>query len=298
MTLEPIHSDSCLAFQIEGQDIKGRIIRLGATVQDVMTRHSYPDAVNAELGQAMALTALLGSMMKFDGIITLQLKSDGRIKSLVSDFATDGSGAGVIRGYSAVNDAVPADAPLLGDGHLVITMDQGQHMDRYQGIVPLRGHSLKQSAEDYFHNSEQLLTSVMMSCGRGADGGWTAGAIMIQHLARSSSAEKNAPRAEEDTKDQWNTAKILLSSVRAAELLDRELSLQELLRRLYHESGVRVFGATAVRGGCRCSDAKLRSVLAGFSTAELQDMARDGVITMTCEFCMTEHKFELKKLIN
>lgn len=291
--MTPIYTDSCLAFQIEGQDIKGRIIRLDKTLNSVLDKHNYPDDVARELGQAMALAAMLGSMMKYDGILTLQVKSDGKIQTLVSDFSTNGNGSGVVRGYCGINED---KTPALGDdGQLMITMDQGQYMERYQGIVKLVGNSLKDSAEEYFQTSEQLPTHLMISCDKGEDGRWAAAAIMIQHLARNT--EEN-PQEETETRDHWNTATILLSSVKTAELLDQHLSLQDLLLRLYHESGVRVFTATDMTTGCRCSEKKLRNVLASFTTDELKDYAEDGIITITCEFCMTNHKFEVKKLIN
>jgi len=287
-----LYTDKCLAFQIDGQDIKGRIIRLDTPLNEVLDRQDSPDDVKQVLGQAMALTALLGSMMKYDGILTLQIKSDGMIKTLVSDFSTDGNGSGVVRGYCGTDED---KLPLLGAGQLMITMDQGQYMDRYQGIVKLEDNSLKKSAEEYFRTSEQLPTHLMISCDRGADGRWCAAAIMIQHLAQA--ADHKSPD-DPQTQDHWNSATILLSSVKTAELLDKKLSLQDLLLRLYHENGVRVFTSTNMTTGCRCSEEKLRTVLAGFDTRELKDCAEDGIITMTCEFCKTGHKFELKKLIN
>ncbi|MCK5424767.1 MAG: Hsp33 family molecular chaperone HslO [Emcibacter sp.] len=290
--MTPIYSDSCLAFQIEGQDIKGRIIRLDKVLNEVLGNHNYSDEVKQQLGQAMALSAMLGSMMKFEGILTLQVKSDGMIRNLVSDFSTDGNGAGVVRGYCGADED---SSPLWGDGQLMITIDQGQYMDRYQGIVKLEGNSLKKSAEEYFQTSEQLPTHLMISCDKGADGRWTAAAIMIQHLARNTADEIKDDSQKED---HWTTASILLSSIKTSELLDNGLSLQDLLLRLYHDSGVRVFTATEMNTGCRCSDKKLRTVLASFTPQELAECAEDGVITMTCEFCTTDHKFELKKLIN
>ncbi|WP_339864023.1 Hsp33 family molecular chaperone HslO [Paremcibacter congregatus] len=295
--MTPIYTDSCLAFQIEGQDIKGRIIRLDKSLNEVLGKHNYPEAVSRDLGQAMTISALLGSMMKFDGILTLQLKSDGAVKSLVSDYATDGKGTGVVRGYCGLNEA-PDGLPTLGNGQMMITMDQGQYMERYQGIVALKNNSLKASAEEYFHTSEQLPTHLMIDCARDASGKWCGAAIMIQHLARNTQAEAARVHESDDAEDQWNTASILLGSVKSEELLDTTLSLQDLLLRLFHESGVRVFTNTELTTGCRCSDKKLRTVLASFKTEELHDIAEEGVITMTCEFCKTDHKFELKKLIN
>lgn len=298
VVIDQCYCDHCLAFQIDGQDIKGRIVRLDAPLNDVLSKHDYPDTVKQQLGQAMALTAMLGSMMKFEGILTLQIKSDGAIKTLVSDFSTDGSGSGVIRGYCGLAETITADMPVLGDGQLMITIDQGQYMDRYQGIVTLKDNSLKTSAEEYFQTSEQLPTHLMVDCDKGEGGRWSAASIMIQHLARNTEDDAQKTTEEHDAKDQWTTATILQSSVKPEELLNPSLSLQDLLFRLYHESGVRVSTNTEMRAGCRCSEKKLRSVLASFSMEELQDCAEDGVITITCEFCMSDHVFELKKLIN
>ncbi len=289
-------NDHCLAFQIEAQDIKGRIIRLDKPLNEILTHYDCPDDIKRELGKAMALTALLGSMMKFDGIFTMQIKSDGRIKSMVSDFATNGNGSGVVRGYINIADDVGPNEPVLGNGQLMITMDQGQHMARYQGVVELQNGDLENSAEEYFQTSEQLPTHVMISCDKSANGHWSAAAIMIQHLAQNTQSEMT--RDDEKQKDDWNTATILLSTLKPEELLDSELSLQSVLFRLFHESGVRLFTATQIMSGCRCSEDKLRDVLASFDTRELRDIAEDGVISMTCEFCKTDHKFELKKLIN
>ncbi len=289
-------NDHCLAFQIDAQDIKGRIIRLDKPLNEILAHYDCPDDIKRELGKAMALTALLGSMMKFDGIFTMQIKSDGRIKSMVSDFATNGNGSGVVRGYINSADDVAPNGPVLGNGQLMITMDQGQHMARYQGVVELQNGDLEDSAEEYFQTSEQLPTHVMISCDKSANGHWSAAAIMIQHLAQNTQSEMT--RDDEKQKDDWNTATILLSTLKPEELLDSALSLQDVLFRLFHESGIRLFTATQIMSGCRCSEDKLRDVLASFDTRELRDIAEDGVIRMTCEFCKTDHKFELKKLIN
>ncbi len=301
--MAPVFSDNCLAFQIEGQDIKGRIIRLDQTLNEVLNKHHYPDDIKRELGQAMAITALLGSMMKFEGILTFQLQSTGVIQNMVSDFAKENegggsSGSGVVRGYCGMAKDIAPDTPALGDGKLVITIDQGQYMDRYQGIVKLKDNSLKESVKEYFHTSEQLPSQLMVSCDKGPDGRWQAAALMIQHLARSSKDELATAHDEVQRQDHWNTASVLLTTLKSAELLDGNLSLQDILMRLYHEAGVRVFTTTEMTTGCRCSEKKLRTVLTSFSVEELTDIAVDGIITMTCEFCMTDHKFELKKLIN
>lgn len=281
--MDPLYKDFCLPFQIEGQDIKGRAARLGKVLGTVLDQHDYPDAINRLLGEAMTLAALLGSMMKYEGILTVQIKSDGQAKLIVADYATSNiNPSGIVRGYASFRDAADTEQ-LLGKGTLMITMDQGKYMDRYQGIVELEGESLADAAENYFKNSEQLPSKVLLECD-----GKSAGGMLIQHLAGN----------PEDMPDDWQTATILLDTLKPQELLDESLSLQDMLLRLYHETGVRVFDPFTLENGCRCSEEKLRSVLSNFNQSELGEFAENGIITMTCEFCKSDHIFELDKLIN
>lgn len=295
--MSEVYQDICLAFQLEGQDIKGRIIRLDKTVDRVLKNHKFPKDVSSELGALMALSALLGSMMKFDGILTAQIKGDSRIPMLVSDYATDGKGSGVVRGTGQF-DADQETHQKYGKGTLMITIDQGSDMDRYQGIVELMDNDLVKTAEEYFQSSEQLPSKIILACTQDEAGHWKAGALLLQHLASNTEGMQERVMEDERQKDDWQTASILLSSLKASELLDPALSLQQVLIRLFHEKGVRAFSTTKMVNGCRCSDSKLRSVLSGFTPKELHSIAEKGVITMTCEFCKTNHKFELNKLIN
>ncbi len=297
----PPLEDQCLPFQIEGQDIKGRVVRLGRSVNDVLSKHNYPDEVSKMLGETLAFTALIGTLMKYDGILTTQMKGDGPFRVLVSDFHKETENAiGNIRGYTSFDgdiDSSDSLEELFGEsGYLAITIDQGKFMERYQGIVKLEGDSITAAAEEYFRSSEQLPTKVMLSCQKNDAGEWQAGAIMIQHYART--AEDEHGRDEGETEDHWNTASILLSSLKKEELLDQNLSLQNLLIRLYHETGVRVFEHTDVAAGCRCSEDKIRAALTSLDLQELQDVAEEGTITVTCDFCTKDHKFELSKLMH
>lgn len=301
MSKKAIFNDVCLPFQIEGQDIKGRVVRLGKSVDDILSKHNYPDHISKLLGQSLALTALLGSMMKYDGILTLQMKGKGPLRLMVGDFfKADTDHQGIIRGYAGFDEGDHQNyslEQLFGDdAYLAITMDQGKFMDRYQGIVELAGESITEVAEEYFRSSEQLPTKVMLGCEKDEAGKWQAGAIMIQHYARNS--EEELERFEEDTQDQWNTASILLDSLKISELLDQNLSLQTLLIRLYHERGVRIFDHTGLSAGCRCDADKIRTALASLDLEELKEVADDGVIKVTCDFCTTDHKFELSKLLH
>lgn len=298
----PLLIDSCLPFQIEGQDIKGRVVRLGRSVNEILTKHDYPDHIAKLMGQNLAFTAMIGSLMKYDGILTTQLKGDGPFRVLVSDFykAAENNNIGDIRGYASFeDDIIEGDtlSEMFGDnGYMAITIDQGKFMERYQGIVKLEGENLTDAAEEYFRSSEQLPTKVMLSCEKDDNGIWHAGAIMIQHYARNT--EDELGRDEDETEDHWNTASVMLGSLKEEELLDPNLSLQNLLIRLYHESGVRIFEDTNIKAGCRCSEEKIRTALASMDLAELQEVAEEGVINVTCDFCTTTHKFELNKLVH
>lgn len=297
----PLFQDTCLPFQIEGQDIKGRVVRLGNSVNDILAKHKYPDHVAKLLGQSLAFTALIGSLMKYDGILTTQMKGDGLFRVLVSDFHKESETKnGNIRGYASFEETLEENdniSELFGENsYMAITIDQGKFMDRYQGIVSLEGESLTDAAEEYFKSSEQLPTKVMLSCEKAENGIWRAGAIMIQYYARSTEEEYN--REEETTIDDWNTASVLLASLKSSELLDDNLSLQNLLIRLYHETGIRIFDHTEIAAECRCSEERIRAVLASLDLEELKDIEEDGVINVTCDFCTTDHKFDLSKLLH
>lgn len=297
----PLFDNVCLPFQIEGQDIKGRVVRLGDSIDKILKAHNYPDHISRLLGQSIALTALLGTIMKYDGILTTQMKGDGPLRLMVSDYAKDQNNQnGILRGYTGFDDNTPLNGSLkdlFGKGaYLAITMDQGKFMERYQGIVELKGETITEAAEEYFKSSEQLPTKVIISCEKDQNGKWQAGAIMIQHYARNTESETK--REAEETEENWNTAQILLSSLKSSELLDENLSLQNLLIRLYHESGVRIFDHVMLFNGCRCSSEKIRTVLSSLDLEELIEIADDGIIKVTCEFCTTEHKFDLAKLMH
>ena len=297
----PLLEDTCLPFQIEGQDIKGRIVRLGHSVNEILSSHNYPNHISKLMGEVLAFTALIGSLMKYDGILTTQMKGDGPFRVLINDFHKENKKLnGNIRGYASFDDIMKEGDSLQNmfgeDAYLAITIDQGSFMERYQGIVKLEGDTFTHAAEEYFRSSEQLPTKIVLTCDQDEYGVWQACAIMIQHYARS--AESEYLRDETKTKEDWNNSSILLSTIKKVELLDKKLSLQNLLIRLYHEAGLRVFDHTKVSANCRCSEDKIRTVLSSLNLKELKDVSEDGTVTVTCDFCKIDHKFELSKLID
>jgi molecular chaperone Hsp33 len=295
-------------FQIEDLGIRGRMVRLGPLVDRVLTAHSYPEPVSRLLGEALALTAMIGSALKFDGRFILQTHSNGPVNMLVADYEAPGR----IRGYAmmnpdrvaeAIGEGRTAPSDLMGEGHLALTIDQGPDMERYQGIVALHPDGLSHSAHEYFANSEQVATRIRLAAGpyyhretSGPEKNWRAGAIMIQHIARDGGLtgyrEDEDPSPYTDEEENWNRAAILLDTVEDHELLDPALEPNRLLFRLFHEDGVRAYEPAPVEFSCHCSRERMKSVLQSFGGHEIDEMVQEGVITATCEFCSEIYVFE------
>jgi molecular chaperone Hsp33 len=298
--------DLVLPFRTVRSDVVGRVIRLGAVVDAVLSRHAYPEPVSHALGEALALTAMLGSALKVEAKLILQTKTDGALDLLVADFVAPGK----VRGYASFDksDAGLAEAKgrgdqgvLLGKGHMAMTIDPGSDKDRYQGIVPLEGEPLVDAAHTYFRQSEQLPTFIRLAVARhyGPATGegqrvwaWRAGGLMVQQLPREGGKRPDAAASEDDDEENWNRARHLAATVEDHELLDPTLSPERLLYRLFHEEGVRVTPTTALAAECRCSRARIQGYLQRFGAEELKDMREpDGGITVTCEFCSRKYRF-------
>lgn len=286
-------------FQIEGMDVRGRAVRLGTVVDQILKAHDYPAPVASILGELLTLTALLGSIMKFDGIVTVQTKSSGAVPMMVADYERSEDGIGKLRGYAEIDDQKlatygknPSFNGLIGSkkGYLALTIDQGDDMERYQGIVDLAGDTIAEVARNYFQNSEQTPTELRLFCKRDAvTNHWRAGGIMVQHLARGEEGQERI--LDRETQEQWNRAGVLMHSVKESELLDPVLDLDQILFRLYNEDGVRVFDPARLQHKCRCSRDRLKTVLTQFDDTELGEMVINGVIDVNCQFCNTTYEF-------
>jgi len=290
-----IPDDLVQPFQIEPFAVRGRLVRLGPAIDSILTRHAYPAPVAAMLGEAITLAVALAGALKYDGVFTLQTKGDGPIKLMVADVTT----AGAIRGYAqfdadrlaaetAVNGSVPR---LLGAGYLALTVDQGEHTERYQGIVELQGSTLAECVHHYFRQSEQVEAALKVAVAQVPDTSgtkrWRAGALMIQRLPRE------AYTLERETEDDaWRRAAIFMSSSTSAELIDPALAPDRLLFRLFHEDGVRAYAPHALAAKCRCSRQRVETVLRALTADEIADMKVDGKITVTCEFCSAVYDFD------
>ena len=304
--------DSALPFAVEPLDVRGRVVRLGPTIDTILARHAYPAPVARLVGEAAALTVLLGSSLKFEGRFQMQTRTDGVIDMLVVDFdapdrlrAFARYDAERLAEADAAGETSPAE--LLGHGHLAFTIDRGTEASRYQGIVALEGQGLEEAAHQYFRQSEQIPTLVRLAVAESVTGEgtrWRAGGLMIQFQPSSSERQKKAdlspgdapdgtPEAEFAEDDAWSEAKALAGTTEDHELVDPMLSSERLLYRLFHERGVKVFEGQPVRDACRCSQDKIEAMLRRFTPQERRDMiGDDGRIGVTCEFCSTKRAFD------
>jgi molecular chaperone Hsp33 len=301
--------DTVMPFEVKPLGVRGRIVKLGAVIDDIVQRHDYPPVVSALLAEAIALTAMLGATLKFEGKFILQTKTDGPVDMIVADFVSPNG----VRGYARFNREklealkAPNQQELLGKGYLAMTVDQGSDMERYQGIVPLDGNTLADAADTYFKQSEQIPTRLRLASGPLLARGektthWRGGAIMVQHLPPEGGVRAVAfpsgdnPAGEEEVPedDNWVKAKLLLDTVEAHELLDPTLTAEELLYRLYHEDGVTVYPANDIVRHCTCSVEAVETMLRNFSAEDRADMVENGEIKVTCEFCSSEYRFDPK----
>ncbi len=311
MALNEGRDDVVLPFSVEALDVRGRIVRLGAAIDQVLARHHYPASVTRLLGEAAALTVLLGSVLKTEGRFQLQTRTDGAVEMIVVDFDAPDKVRAFARfdadKVAAVAGRTDEHEALIGKGHLAFTIEQGGSMSRYQGLVSLNGQRFEEAAHEYFRQSEQIPTLVRLAVAENltsAGSNWRAGGLLVQFLPEAPERMRlgdldpgDAPEgvvpqdvAEDDA---WAEAKALASTVEDHELIDPTLSSERLLYRLFHERGVRVFEAQEVRDACRCSDERVRGMLRSFSVKERTDMVGDdGRIGVTCEFCSTHRDYD------
>jgi molecular chaperone Hsp33 len=305
--------DAVLPFEVAPLDLCGRVVRLGPALDDILSRHAYPAAISKLLGEAIVLTVLLGSALKFEGRFILQTKTDGPVRMLVADYRSPGRVRACAQfDPAAIGGTQATSAELLGRGHLAMTIDRGQAMNRYQGVVALAGGNLEDAAHEYFLRSEQIPTRVRLAVAEelsASAGGmrhrWRAGGMLLQFLPREAERMRgpdldpgDAPEgwapevAEDDVWDEaWIEGRSLIATVEDIELIDPELSSERLLYRLFHEHGVRVFRTSDVEAKCSCSRDGVSNMLKSFSQDERGHMVQDGVISVTCEFCNSKYVF-------
>jgi len=289
--------DEAVGFTIPGRNARGRVVRLGPVLDQILSAHDYPAPIARILSEALVLTALLGSLLKEpEGQLTLQAQTEaGIIDLLVCDYVN-----GELRGYVRFDKERLPELPshrdlfaLFGKGYLAITFDLPAANERYQGIVPLEGGSLAAAAESYFSQSEQVPSLVRLAVN---DTGHIAGGILIQHLPEGEEGRERLHTRLDHP--EWEHVRILAETIKATELFNQELPLDTLLWRLFHEEDeIRALSAIPLSKGCRCNFEYVRSVISRFGLAERQDMVDDdGFISVDCEFCSRVFPISLAEL--
>ena len=280
--------DQPLLFTISERHVRGRLVRLGPTLNTIIAAHNYPPVAEKLLAEALALTVLLGSTLKDEGSqLTLQAQiGGGPIELLVCDYR-----GGELRGYLKFDaerlvgvGADPTLFALFGEGFLAITFDQAVTGERYQGIVPLEGSSIGDAAEHYFEQSEQIPSLIKLAARHDAEAGCLAGGLLLQHLPEGEVGRDRLHVRHDHP--EWEHAKTIAATLKDEELTDPATSLETLAWRLFHEDEVRVQPGVAVSRGCRCSIDYFAGVLSKFPEGERREMADDdGLVQVDCAFC-------------
>ncbi|GAA6188560.1 Hsp33 family molecular chaperone HslO [Litorivita sp. NS0012-18] len=306
--------DTVLPFQLDNADVRGRVARLDGVLDGILKQHDYPAQVEALVAEMALLTALIGQAIKLRWKLSLQVQTKGAVRMIATDYygpSEDGRAAR-IRAYASYDaERLTEEAPFaqLGEGYFAILIDQGEGMQPYQGITPLDGGSLASCAEAYFAQSEQLPTRFSLSFGksteRGGEEHWRAGGVMLQHMPKASpfaaSGEgtgeggllRPADLVEGNAEENWNRANILLDTVEDLELIGPSVPPTDLLVRLFHEEGPRVFDAQSVRFGCTCSEERVRQSLSIYSARDIEKMTTpEGRVTADCQFCSAHYDLD------
>ncbi len=291
--------DNCTSFFIENGVYQGRLIRLHEVVNTILGRHCYPKPVAAVVAESTVLGAMLASQLKYDGLFTLQIQSNGVISLVVVDVTSDGRIRACARydeehlkqsqKLRKTTDEIEAAPHLLGGGILAFTVDQGKDTELYQGMVELQGKNLTECALRYFKQSEQIDTDIklFLKAPEGESSSWSAGGIMLQKLP-----SKGSELSPEEQAETWNEAKVFMESLNENEIFNADLSSEEILTRLFHGNKLQISHSREYTFGCRCSRDKLLQTLQTFSEDDVDAMVEGGRITATCNFCGEKYSFE------
>lgn len=295
--------DTILPFQLDLSDIRGRVARLDGVLGQVLSQHDYPAQVEAQVAEAAVLTALMGQAIKLRWKLSLQIRGDGPLRIVATDYyAPEAEGEPArLRAWASFDpDRLDAEQPgfgQIGNGYFAILMDQGEGSEPYSGITPIAGGSLSDCAEAYFSQSEQLPTRFKVSVGRsrlaGGAEGWRAGGVMLQHMPATGAAPGHKSILSGEVAEDWTRANLHLDTVETLELIGPAVQPTELLVRLFHEDQPRVFDPQGLRFGCSCSEEKVRQSLSIYSARDIAHMTtHEGTVTADCQFCGAHYVFD------
>jgi len=297
-----------LPFQLERPNVRGRFTRLDSVIENILEQHNYPSIVEALITEATVLTVLIGQMVKLNWRLSLQIRGDGPIRLIATDYygpSEEGLPA-QIRAYASYDkekiDINSDPFTQIGTGYFAVIINQDKNMSPYQGITPLSGGSLSSSAEAYFFQSEQIPTKFCIAYGTTQlpleKLSLRAGGIMLQHMPNASPLIKQKPSPQSEDllkeinpldkglKENWARVGILLDTIEDLELIGPSLSFEQVLYRLFHDEVIQTSNSQNVNFGCTCSEDKVRQSMSIYSTKDLKHMTKaDGSLTADCQFC-------------
>ena len=274
----PADTDHLTRFLLDRAGVRGVRVHLGDSWARIREHGDYPLAAAELLGEATAAAALFTGHAKIDGRLSVQLRGEGRLRTLFAECTAAGTLRGIARLAEDDTSPVSRDLRELGPGAmLAITIENrgaaGREPVRYQGVVALETDSLAAAFEQYFRQSEQLPTRLLLA----ADAGHAAG-LMLQKLP-----------GDEGDEDGWNRASALFDTLRPDELL--EWPVETLLTRLFHEEGVRLLGDKPLRFACSCSQERVAAMLHSLGREEARAAVIGGSARIRCEFCGQSYRF-------
>ncbi len=308
MTKNASKGNAILAFQLERPNARGRFTRLDSVIENILEQHNYPSIVEGLITEATILTVLIGQMVKSNWRLSLQIRGDGPIRLIATDFFGP-SGEGLpaqVRAYASYDKEkidVNADPfTQIGSGYFAVIINQDKDMPPYKGITPLTGGSLSSSAEGYFFQSEQIPTKFCISYGTTQlpleKHGLRAGGIMLQHMPDASPLIKEQPSSQseilqkkfnsvdESLTENWARVSIILDTIDDLELIGPSLSFEQVLYRLFHDEILQTSNSQRIDFGCTCSEDKVRQSMSIYSAKDLKHMTKaDGSLTADCQFC-------------
>jgi molecular chaperone Hsp33 len=312
--------DTILPFQLDRSDIRGRVARLDGALEQMLRQHNYPAEVSGLLAEAAILTALIGQTIDLRWKLSLQIRGDGPIRIIATDFfgpRAKGAPAKMraYASYDAAQLAAAAGTPFekIGKGMFAVLIDQGSNSAPYQGVTPLAGGSLAQCAQNYFSQSEQLPTRFALAVAQSSLPGtaetWRGGGVMLQHMPKASPLMSQKEPAEDevvpaagqdqntDTQENWTRVTTLLDTAEETELIGPLVSPRQLLTRLFHEENPRVFDPQTVQFGCTCGPDKVRQTMSIYSAKDIRHMTNEhGKLTADCQFCGAHYEFDPQTL--
>ncbi len=272
-----VDKDSRHRFILEKAQVRGVLVRLDETWQEVLSRAEYPPNVQQVLGHAMAAMPLLASMIKFTGKLTLQARGSGPLTLLVVQGNADGGQRGLAR-WKQEPPLKPLEK-IFGDATLTIQIESSEGGDVYQGVVGIEGDLLQDALAGYFENSEQLPTRLWLTCTENKAAGFMLQQLPVEDKKRA------------DREDDWQRVNLLADTIEQDELLEKEV--EQLLHQVFAEDDIRVFESESLRFECGCSRARTAGLIAGLGHEEAIDiLKKQGQIEITCEFCNSINTFD------